>query len=494
MRYIFYFIISILFIYLLKLPINPYFVSSWFIIFGIIAFWTFVDGYISMNENMFIYSLISSGIILIMLFLVFINSEMFRAKDYTKILKVKEINSTDIIVSKPNKIRKVTFKMALNKANKILGKNINGILINTQYEISGNDKSIIMYKNKEYWLFPLQYSSFFKWLGNKNIPGYILVDAINPQAKPIFINKPFKYSPSAFIEDNVGRKMWEASGLGLYDYHPEIDENGNLYYIGVTYKYKIYGNALIPDKIIILNANNGKIEKIKYEKFLKNKKYNWIDKILPEYMIKKYIEWYGQYQLGFWNTIFEQKNVTIPTDYNESELWLVENKLDNKLKWFTGMTSVNTKDNSLAYGIMIDAKKMIMYKIKDLNNITDEAGAISAIESKLGANAIQWKAVLPLPIIINKNFYWTASIISKKTNIYQGSAIVKGNNINKIIIDNSLKKIIQKLIRTNPNQNTKNKPKNIKEQLKLEIHKLQEDINNMNMKIQKIQNLLNKLN
>jgi len=493
MRYFIYFILSALFIYFTKLPVNPYFISSWMVIFVLIGFWSFIDSFIKENEIGIIYTVFSGIGIVVLLLLVFFNSEIFRAKDYTRILQIKEINSTKVIVSKPEKIRKVTFKMALNKANKILGKNINGVLINTQYEISDNDKAIIMYKGNEYWLLPLQYSSFFKWIGNNNIPGYILVDAINPNADPIFVNKAFKYSPSAYFETNVNRKMWENSNLGLFDYHPEIDEKGDLYYIGVTYKYKILGNVFIPDKIIILNASNGNSKKIKYEEFIKTKKYTWIDKILPEYIIKDYIEWYGKYQEGFWNTVFEQKNITVPTEYNESEIWLVENKLDKYLKWFTGMTSINSKDNSLAYGVMIDSRTLTMYKINDLNNITDEQGAIHAIESKLGANAIQWKPVLPLPIIINKHFYWTTSIISKNTDIYQKTAIVKGNNISEVIIGNTLKEIINNIL-TNNLTNIKNKKLSVKQQLQIKMKKLKKDLKIINQNINEIEKIIEKLN
>ena len=417
------------------------------------------------------------GIFAIFSIFKFITSPIFNAKNYASLIKPEQVKYKDYFVNNFNKLRKVTEKMALVKANKIFGKNIDGVDLTTQYELGKG--SIIKYHNHEYWLFPLYYAGFFQWLSNDNVKGYILVDAINPTAQPQFIKYEYKYSLGAFFTSrNPYYRLYAYSGFRKIEIHPELDEKGNLYWVGQVLKYKYYGNVFYVDKILILNAKTGKIKEYNLNNVPK-----WLDKVYPQDIIQDYIEYYGKYKDGFMNALFVKKNVAVPTLYKNKEIYLIENTKNPNLNWYTGMTSVNSKDNALLYSIAVDAKTLQAYKIDNLNGITDEQGAISAVESKLGANSVRWKAVLPMPINYNNKFYYHTSVVDKNTNLYIKSAIVDGSNISNVEFLNFAKKInINKLIKQNKIISKEDKIKIIIKR----IDKIQKELTNLKIELKNL--------
>lgn len=377
-----------------------------------------------------------AGIFILSILVSLFNSPMFRASDFANALTVKDVNATDVIVQSPNQIRTVTEKMALTKADKILGRQIAGIELNTQFELGAG--SLVKYHNEEFWVFPLEYSGFFKWVSNDAIPGYVKVSAFNPSAKAEFVQESFKATPSGYFMDNLKRDVFFETGMHKFEKHFEIDEKGNPVWIVSILKYKILGNLFEPESVYIVNATDGS----KKHYALKDVP-NWVDRIIQEDMATEYIENYGMYQKGWLNTIFSQINVLVPTHYEDNEIWLVQNKKDNNLKWFTGMSSSNSKDSSLSTAILMDTKSLTAYRISDVQGVTDAKGATQSAQAKLGANSVRWKPVLPMPIIIDNKWYWTTSIIDDKTNIYQKTAIVNGKDITKVRLVDSLVTMVE---------------------------------------------------
>ena len=315
--------------------------------------------------------------------------------------------------------------MAIAKADKILGIKVNGVEVNTQFQLS--DGAIIKYKGKQYWLFSLEPSGFFKWINNAEIPGYVLVSATDPKAKAVFVKKPYKIGNS-YLWNNIYRVAYFKTGAAPVDIHFEINENGKPVWVVVKEKYAFVANQFVPDTVLLIDAQTGKTSAYAY-----NKVPVWVDKTIPENIARNLIEYNSKYSNGFWNTIFAQTNMVIPTDYNGSELWLIENRKGG-LSWFTGLTSVNKKDSSLTSAIALDSKTLKAYRIMDANGVTDESGAIEAIDSALGANSIKWQPTLPMPVIINGKWYWVASIINKASHLYQGEGAVQGNDITNVVI------------------------------------------------------------
>jgi len=401
-------------------------------------------------------------------------SPIFHTKEYSSLIKVKEINATNVIVSDANKVRKVTKDMALMKANKILGRKINGVEINTQYEIDNG--YIVKFKNHQYWVFPLQYSGFVKWLNQDNVPGYIMVSAVNPYDEPIFVEKSYKYDTSSYFTQDVRRIFLIKNNFMPVRIRFEIDENKNPYWIGIGLKYKYFGHVYDVDKIFVMNAKTGEIKTYDI-----NNAPKWIDVLYPEDVINDYIEYYGKYRNGFVNYI-TGNNVINPTKYDGKELWLVENKLNNNLKWFSGMSSENRKDNSLSSVILVDSKNLNAYIIENVVGIMDEKGAIDAINAKLGVNSIKWTAVLPMAFIKNNKWFWVASIIDKNTYFYQKEGIVDGKNPNYVYFANSLSDIMIE----SSNKQMKNDGVVTKQKIYNKINKIENELKELKAMLKKL--------
>jgi hypothetical protein len=405
-----------------------------------------------------------------------VTSPLFFAKKYASVVKEKDINSSNIIISNPDKIRTVTKDMAISKANKILGVKIDGVELSTQYELGNGN--IILYKGKEYWIFPLAYSGFFKWLFNDKIPGYILVSATEPNAEPKFVKKEYVETPSAYFFSNLNKKIYLKTIGAPVRIHFEIDENGEPYWIASVLKYKYLVNMFYVNKVYIINAKTGEFKECSLDKDNLPK---WVDKVIPEDLASDYITYWGKYRNGFWNSLFTQKNIVVPTQEGNSStgLWLIENK-KTSLGWFTGMTSLNKKDNSLTTAVILDPKSYTLYKIEDAFGITDEEGAIQAVSSKLGANALKWKPSIAIPFVLNKKWYWSVSIEDVHTHIYQKAAAVEGKRIDKVVFGENVHQIFQKLSQQNIftvyNKKVQSKNLNKKELILRKINKMEKEI------------------
>ena len=469
-------IIALSFVLLMIFNLSPFTVSGQAIILFNLLIAGFIFGGILYKEKLGKDTFyLAVFVTFILTSIIIFRSPLFFANEYAHLIKIKNTKISDFIVDNPSQIRSVTRKMALVKANKILGIKVNGVEVSTQFQL--DEGNVIKYKNNEYWLFSLEPSSFFSWLSNKKIPGYVLVSATDPNAKALFVQKSYTIGKS-YLWNNIDRIGYFETFFAPTFIHFEIDENGNPYWIVVKEHYKFYGVLLYPESVRVVNAITGKTE---YNGELKDAP-KWIDKLFPEDITKDIIEYYGKYQKGFWNAITVMKNVMVPTNYHNKELWLIENKTNNHLMWFTGLTSPNKKDNSLINSIAVDTRNCVGYKINDMLGITDEEGAIEAIDSKLGANSIKWAAVLPMPVFMNNDFYWVASIVNKKSSIYQKEGLVKGNDITQVKFADSLQDAI------NNNSTIKSVSKKINKKV------IFKKIDKIEHELQDLKKLVNKIN
>jgi hypothetical protein len=417
--------------FLFKLPVGISYEGMWLYL----AILVFIPGFVLNNMKMIFGGI---GFALFIFIAKTLTSPIFMSSSYVDLVEVKDTNISQFN-TKEDTVRRVTIAMALQKANKILGKKINGVQLSSQYQIETSMASVMDINGKLKIILPLDYRSFVKWMNLDYIPGYIEVDATDPKAKPVLVSdKKITISENGLWSDNIDRQVWLKSGLSQTKTHMEIDDNGNVFYITAVIKPELGFNADGVTSIIVTNAETKEMFKGSLKEVVT--KYPWIDRVWPEYIVEERIEYYGKYQDGIWNAFgFPGLNVNIPTTYAGNELWLVN--ANDKLHWFTGMTSTNNKDQSLVSGIMVEAastsKKPVLY-VFEMDSITDEAGAVSAMESALGADSMKWNPVLPQPYIVDGKFNWTAVIVSEANNIFQKKAYMSdisnvsfnGNNFN----------------------------------------------------------------
>lgn len=355
------------------------------------------------------------------------------SEKYTNLVEVKEANLSNFNTHEET-TRRVTLDMAVQISNKVLGIKHDGTQLSSQYEIDKTAAAVQEVNGELIWVLPLDYSGIMKWLDLDYIPGYIKLSATDPKAKAsIVLDKKITISNNAYWSDNIERQVWYKSGLKKTLTHYEIDDEGNPYYISAVIEPEILFNADGIKNVIITDAQSGAMETLSIAEV--GDKYPWIDRIWPEEIIQERIKWHGSLQDGFLNSIFAQKNVSVPTKYINSSLWLV--KAGDKLNWFTGMTSTNQNDQSLVSAVFVEStsvsSKPILHVV-EMSMVSDEGGAIYAIDSALGADSVKWDVALPQPYIIDNEFYWTAVVISG-SNIFQKKAYMKGDDISNVSFD-----------------------------------------------------------
>lgn len=359
---------------------------------------------------------------------VFFHEERFKVLEDSKI-EVEASFLSDV------NYRMVTKAMAEKKATKILGRTVDGKNISSQYQLG--EGSVIIVGNQQNWVFPLEYKSIWKWLDNDQTPGYITIDAQDPEAEAKFVNKPLAIVRSGYFNQNLKRLLWIESGFRSTQTHFETDDAGNPYHVTAVLEKDILYSVPVVTEVIITDASTGEMKTFEI-----NDVPSWVDVILPQDVVQDYLEWNGQYLEGFWNAVFAQSNVTEPSSYNGSELWLVT--IDSEQYYLTGMTSPSTADDSLVSLRLVSAQSG-EHVIVPLNGMTDEGGAIEATDSKLGADSTRWHPVLPQPKYIDGDLYWATMIVSG-SNIYQKAALLNSRNPTEVFFGDTLEKAEQKVL------------------------------------------------
>jgi len=378
------------------------------------------------------------GLSLLLFLTPIILSSTFINADYmSKALKVENKVASDLIIKNQ---RTVTKNMAIKIANKILGKKVDGVQISSQYQLNPNMASVQVVNGELKWIIPLDYSSFIKYFKQNSIPGYVEVSATNPLENAILnIQHKMIVSENSLFMDSVKRIMYINSGFKKVETHFEVDEKGNPYFVGLVQIPERNFINYKTTKVLLLNAVTGELKKLSKEQA--KKEFSWIDRLESIHAVEDRIEWYGALQQGWLNTIIGGENINKPTTYNNRELWFVNINGRNML--FTGMTSENSKDSSLVQGIAVDTitGEGISF---DLSGAMDEKGAVTALDSGLGADSQKWEPVLPQPFIKNGKFYWGCSIVSN-SGIFQKTGIVNAYQQGEIYYAKTFEKALNKI-------------------------------------------------
>lgn len=399
--------IGVFLICLVFLPqMNIYFFSPYFIIIFAIGMITLFDVLINeddvISKNCFII-LAELGIMVFgFLFVFFISHSMFRSKVYHNILQVTNASDSMFV----NKIKAIDVKnmvsvdkqFALKYANSLVG-NIPGLgsrvevvdafrqTLNGTLIIDGKD---VVFQNQTVWVAPLEHRGFFKWFYNEHTPGYIIVDATQENKAYLVTNLnnkdlELKYLESAFCRTDVERHLkyngYVTSGLNDIDF--EIDNSGRPYQVVTIYKPTVgfYGDVAIG--VVTIDVQTGDIKNYSIDEAPE-----WIERIQPAEFIREYVDDYGQYVHGFWNSIYTQKDVIRAGN----QVTIIDDA-DNSY-WYVSLVSANPIDDSSCGFMLVDTrtKKAYRFDIPGINEVKAE----NIIEG-IKMDGTQVNATSPIP-------------------------------------------------------------------------------------------------
>lgn len=255
----------------------------------------------------------------------------------------------------------------------------------------------LSFNNEQVWVAPLEHRSFWKWNKFRTTPGYILVSAIDRQ-KVYFVNHldgkdvQLKYLNSSCFGSNLLRYVRNHGFVNaiLADSDFELDNHGRPHMIYTILEPQVGLRGMVPVGVIVLDAQTGEINA--YEL---NNAPEWIDIIVPEELVEKTINWWGEYHQGYWNSVFAQDSVQIATHgttnlYNEGKTY-----------WYTGIQSAG-KDQSTSGFMMIDSRTM-KAKLYPKAGIT-ETRAMSIAQGQPGIKEAKYTATFPVPYNIRGMF------------------------------------------------------------------------------------------
>ena len=275
-----------------------------------------------------------------------ISAKIFNAGKYSSLIDIKDTKFENII--KPTDTITDVALMDTDSA-KVVGQRAIGALsdVVSQYEIS-EEYSQIALKGEPMKVASLEYAGFFKWFNNRKdgIPGYVLVDAVDFEANYVKLEKPIKYTPSGWFNDNLERHMRFKYPTAIFEgYYFELDEEGKPYYICPTMTAKVGMFAGYDvNGVVICDPCTGDCEKYDLDKVP-----NWVDRVYDGNLIQQKYNWYGELSDGFWNSIIGQKDCKKATeDYGYKVM-------DNDVWIYTGVTSVIDDSSNIGF-VMVNAR------------------------------------------------------------------------------------------------------------------------------------------
>jgi len=286
-----------------------------------------------------------------------------------------------------DEIRVVDRPLAYLLGEKILGSQP---ALGSQVELG--DFFIQKVDNKLYWVAPLLYSGFFKWLNQKEgTPGYVMVSATNERDVTLvqsINNEPIKikYQPNAYFLSEIHRHVYFSgyTSVGLDDFSFEIDDEGRPFWVITTFKKRIGFSGSDATGTIVVNAQTGEINPYDIASTP-----DWVDRIQPASFIEDQLNDWGEYVHGYWNfSNLEKLQIT-------EGLTLVYGK-DNKSYWYTGITSVGKEESSVGF-MLVDTrtKEATFYKQSGATEYAAQQSAEGKVQEK------NYRSSLPIPYNIN---------------------------------------------------------------------------------------------
>lgn len=298
----------------------------------------------------------------------------------------------------------------------------------SQYEVSDDYTQLDM-NGKPMKVSPLEYAGFFKWFNNKKagIPGYVMVDPLENEAKYVKLKNPMKYSMSAYFGKYLPRHLRFQYPTAVFEgYYFEIDEEGNPYYVCPVLKANagLFGAKDVKG-VVICDPCTGDT---KYHKVSNIPR--WVDHVFDgELMLQKY-KWKGTLSGGFINSVIGNKGCKQPTDdygyrVMGGDVWM-----------YTGVTSVNGDQSNIAFVLMNGRTgKAKYYPVVGC----DENSAMSAAEGQV--QHLNYTASFPALININNQPTYIM-VLKDKSQLVKMYALVNVEKYNIVATGTSQKEVL----------------------------------------------------
>ncbi|HEY3367071.1 MAG TPA: hypothetical protein VGK74_18615 [Symbiobacteriaceae bacterium] len=184
-------------------------------------------------------------------------------------------------------------------------------------------------------------------------PGYVVVSATDQSAPAKLVTGfSFRYTEDGFWGHWLPRYVRAQFPAKVFsEFSFELDETGRPFWVGSAGHYAIGVGAVKIDSVIVVDPQTGEATLYPLDRIP-----DWIEQAVPEEVAAAYARWWGEYELGWWNSVLTQRGVKVLTEVTSAGRQMVGvNGADGKFRYFSGMTSPNKSDTSLIGYMVIDS-------------------------------------------------------------------------------------------------------------------------------------------
>lgn len=282
-------------------------------------------------------------------------ADMNRDTDKAKLFQIEErkVNSKVMELADPAHICLVDEKMARSKAETTLGsvKTEDNANAGSRYKLGDGTKQFV--DGQLWWIFPLEFTTYWQWDSFRTVTGYIRMSAENPmaeaqavqtnrQGKPIII----KYLNSAcfdYLAERYLRKNGYAKA-NLTDFTFEVDDDWNPYYSISQVEWTIgYGGNKVTN-LILFDVQTGNVQSCPLSQI--EAKFPWVDRTYDINVIDYQATKWGEYSKMEWK-------MTSRFDGNRQKPtpgWFMTYD-KGKCYWFTGWTSYSASSDLIGVSL-----------------------------------------------------------------------------------------------------------------------------------------------
>lgn len=211
----------------------------------------------------------------------------------------------------------------------------------TQYTLQSVRKHL-------YWIAPLVYNNVWANLGRAQSPGYVVVDAEDPNATPVLkTGYHMRYLPTAIFNQDLIRHVY-LSGYtngNLVDPTFEVNDNWQPYFtIALMQPSRGFTGTVLRD-VLLVDPQSGAIAA-----YAPGAVPAWVDRVMPASTVGDYLNWWGKYHAPpRFNA--SGANQQVPAGQME----LVYNNVDQPV-WLQPMTASAGADKSSTGVVLFDTR------------------------------------------------------------------------------------------------------------------------------------------
>ena len=308
---------------------------------------------------------------------------------------------SDIINS--SHIRLVSYETAQWRSDKVIG--------SLGYKSAIAESDIQTLNGTLVWITPLDYAGFLikAWsYAGEGTGGYVIVNAEDPKADARMVSvSRMIYTRGALFGNDVNRRVWEE--------HPEylqmettfqLDDAMQPQYVVQLAEPMLYGCiGERPVGVATIGAVSGSVDFYRL-----GEQPVWIQRVWSEITTEDWIGWWGRYQLGWWNSILEQRDVKILSGIDGPDVFLV-NGNDGNLYWFGTVSNPGTDTSMVGY-MLTDVRTGRFTFHETPGYYNDQGAAQNVHQHPEVAKAPELQVVQPIMYVIDGQEIWIIPVIT----------------------------------------------------------------------------------